>query len=80
MLRRRSSKFIFQPFIEPVLNTANVNVKQFGKLFTRTLDGYSYAHPLYVPNVPIPGRDSMGNLAKFEGLLSARTARFHQLR
>src|ERR1700688_2870880 len=41
---------------EPVLNTANVNVKQFGKLFTRTLDGYSYAHPLYVPNVAIPGR------------------------
>lgn len=41
--------------VETVLNTANVNVNQFGKLFTRTLDGYSYAHPLYVPNVSIPG-------------------------
>jgi hypothetical protein len=40
---------------ESVLNTANVNVNQFGLLFTRTLDGYSYAHPLYVPNVQIPG-------------------------
>src|SRR5579871_3731629 len=41
---------------ESVLNTSNVNINQFGKLFTRTLDGYSYAHPLYVPNVSIPGR------------------------
>jgi hypothetical protein len=40
---------------ESVLTTSNVNVNQFGKLFTRTLDGYSYARPLYVPNVPIPG-------------------------
>ena len=40
---------------ESVLNTTNVNVNQFGMLFTRTLDGYSYAHPLYVPNVSIPG-------------------------
>jgi hypothetical protein len=41
---------------ESVLNTSNVNVNQFGKLFTRTLDGYSYAHPLYVPNVSVPGQ------------------------
>src|SRR3984957_19042322 len=40
---------------ESVLNTTNVNVNQFGMLFTRTLDGYSYAHPLYVPNVSIAG-------------------------
>jgi hypothetical protein len=40
---------------ETVLNTTNVNVNQFGKVFTRTLDGYSYAHPLYVPGVSIPG-------------------------
>lgn len=40
---------------EPVLNTANVNVNTFGKLFTRSLDGYSYVNPLYVPNLPIPG-------------------------
>lgn len=36
---------------EPVLNTSNVNVAQFGKLFTRAVDGHIYAQPLYVPNV-----------------------------
>ncbi len=41
---------------ETVLNTSSVNVNHFGKLFTRTLDGYSYAHPLYVANVSIPGK------------------------
>jgi hypothetical protein len=40
---------------EPWLNTSNVNANQFGMLFKRALDGYCYAHPLYVPNVSIPG-------------------------
>lgn len=41
---------------ETILNTANVNVRQFGKLFTRRVDGQLYAQPLYVPNLSIPGR------------------------
>jgi hypothetical protein len=39
---------------EPVLTPANVNVTDFGKLFTHTLDGQVYTQPLYVPNVTIP--------------------------
>jgi hypothetical protein len=40
---------------ESLLNTSNVNVSQFGRLFSRSLDGYLYAQPLYVANVTIPG-------------------------
>jgi hypothetical protein len=36
---------------EIALTTGNVNQKQFGKLFTRTVDGNIYAQPLYVPNI-----------------------------
>ena len=36
---------------EVALTTGNVNQNQFGKLFTRTVDGNIYAQPLYVPNV-----------------------------
>src|SRR5512143_1802299 len=43
---------------ETILNTSNVNVSQFGKLFTRTVDGQIYAQPLYVPHVTIPGKGS----------------------
>jgi len=41
---------------ETTLNTSNVNVNHFGKLFTRTLDGYSYTLPLYVPNLKFHGK------------------------
>ena len=40
---------------ETTLNTSNVNVNQFGKLFTRSVDGQIYAQPLYVPSVTIAG-------------------------
>lgn len=42
--------------LETVLTPSNVNVNQFGKLFTRATDGYVFAQPLYVPNVNIPGQ------------------------
>src|ERR1700680_2385487 len=41
---------------ENILNTSNVNVNKFGKLFSRTVDGQIYAQLLYVPNVTIPGQ------------------------
>src|ERR1700722_2829656 len=40
---------------ETTLNTANVNVTMFGKLFSLPVDGYVYAQPLYVPGVAIAG-------------------------
>ena len=40
---------------EATLNTTNVNVSEFGKLFERVVDDEVYAQPLYVPNVNIPG-------------------------
>src|SRR5437762_3380834 len=41
---------------ETVLNTSNVNVRTFGTLFKRQVDGEIYAQPLYVPKVHIPGQ------------------------
>ena len=41
---------------ETLLNTSSVNASQFGKIFTRVLDGHLYAQPLYVPNVTIQGQ------------------------
>jgi len=40
---------------EIALTTGNVNDNQFGKLFSRSVDGDMYAEPLYVPDVTIPG-------------------------
>src|ERR1700693_3490068 len=41
---------------ETLLNTSNVNVSNFGKLFYRTVDQNVYAQPLYVSNLNIEGR------------------------
>lgn len=40
---------------EKSLNTSNVNVGAFGKLFTFRVDGNVYAQPLYVPGLTING-------------------------
>src|SRR5882762_4151807 len=41
---------------ETILAPNNVNLDNFGKLFSQTVDGHVYAQPLYVPNVTIPNR------------------------
>ncbi len=41
---------------ETLLNTSTVTPKTFGKLWTRFVDGYLYAQPLYVPNVRVPNQ------------------------
>jgi len=38
---------------ETILNCSNVKASQFGKLFSRSVDGQIYAQPLYVPGVSI---------------------------
>jgi outer membrane protein assembly factor BamB len=40
---------------ETILTPANVNMAQFGKLFSVPVDSGIYAQPLYVPNLSIPG-------------------------
>src|SRR6201993_1796526 len=44
-----------QNLSETTLNTSNVNQSSFGKLFWRTVDGFIYAQPLYVPGLTIQG-------------------------
>jgi len=41
--------------LETTLTPSNVNVKQFGKLFSQAVDGFIYGQPLYVPSVNIAG-------------------------
>ena len=45
-----------QNLAELVLNTSNVNVNTFGKLFSRAVDGQIYAQPLYVPDLAVAGQ------------------------
>src|SRR5207244_5354676 len=40
---------------ETSLNPATVNPSNFGNLFNYAVDGYTYAQPLYVPNLTIAG-------------------------
>jgi len=41
---------------ETVLNTGSVDVSNFGKLFSRQVDGYIYAQPLYIAKLAIAGQ------------------------
>src|SRR5690348_10733471 len=41
---------------ESILTPQNVKNTKFGKVFSCSLDGQTYAQPLYVPNVSIPGQ------------------------
>lgn len=43
---------------ETTLTPANVNSRQFGKIFSLHVDGDVYAQPLYVPNLSIPGKET----------------------
>jgi hypothetical protein len=38
---------------ETVLNPTNVNAENFGNLYNYAVDGYTYAQPLYVPNLTV---------------------------
>ena len=39
---------------ELLLSPSNVNPNRFGKVFTRGIDGYAWAQPLYMANVNVP--------------------------
>ena len=44
---------------EGILDTANVNGTQFGRLFAFAVDGQVYAQPLFVHALPIPGKGTL---------------------
>jgi hypothetical protein len=44
-----------QNLLETTLTPANVGPTTFGRLYTRPVDGYVYAQPLYVSGLTIPG-------------------------
>ena len=44
---------------EIYLNVGNVNQARFGKLFSRQLDGWVYAQPLYMQSLTIPGHGAV---------------------
>jgi hypothetical protein len=50
MHRNNSARTGLQP-AETVLTLANVNATTFGKLYTFTTDGYTYAQPLFISNI-----------------------------
>lgn len=41
---------------ETVLNPRNVDVNRFGRVVRLPVDGDIYAQPLYLPNLPVPGK------------------------
>ncbi len=41
---------------EDLLNPSNVNIYQFGKLYSRLVDGQIYAQPLIMSGITIPGK------------------------
>jgi hypothetical protein len=41
---------------QTTLDASNVNPAQFGKLFTRPIDGFVYAQPLVMSGLAIPGK------------------------
>jgi uncharacterized protein (TIGR03437 family) len=45
-----------QNLAETTLSPSTVNQKQFGKLFSDSLDGQVYAQPLYMPGLAIPNQ------------------------
>ena len=45
---------------ETLLTPENVNVRQFGKLFSMKVDGDVYAQPLFQPQLDIPGKGKHG--------------------
>lgn len=49
---------------ETTLTTSNVNVSNFGKLFTRSVDGQAYAQPLYVSGLSIGGQGAECGLCR----------------
>ncbi len=44
---------------ETVLTPSNVNATSFGKVYTKAVDGWIYAQPLYLENMNIPGRGTI---------------------